>query len=209
VPERIQELIRICLAGGDGKQAKDIIDFIMERVSVSRRSIEYELTNLVEKNVIFRKKPKHTTYPLYYLKIEDLRKTATHRLYLKTKKGHQFFDQRDINDIIERNWDEYTKHFQKNIKVNSSLIANTIINFLWIHKKLEFAELSGWFGHSKSELAYSKKNKQLLQKYIQRMFLDVIKTDQDIWHNMIHCVHDIIDEERILTKKQIKTLWKA
>jgi hypothetical protein len=41
------------------------------------------------------------------------------------------------------------------------------------------------------------------------MFTDALNTDKETWHGMVHAIHDIIDEERILTKKQAKKLFSV
>ena len=206
---QVKDLIRIFLSDGKGHQAKEIIKHIDGKIEVSRRTIEYELTSMVESEEIHRYKNEGMSYPLYHLVIDDISKTSSHRLYTVGTKETIFFDQDKITDIIRRNFDRYKTEEKKDPTLNSSLITNTILNFLWLYQKLVFAELSYWYGNSKSELAKSKKNRIKIEEHIHEMFTDASEYNEKTWHSIIHAVHDIIDEQRILTKSQIKKLWNA
>ena len=76
------------------------------------------------------------------------------------------------------------------------------------HNKLTFAITTGWLGHSKIEHRLANENRKRIEKLIQKITAKVYIHDLEMWHTLAHAVHDVIDDNKVLSRKQLERIWK-
>lgn len=123
-------------------------------------------------------------------------------------KKDQFYSQKSISEIIALNESEYELEIKGKTDGVYSYSASTLLSAFYWYQKISFALLSGFFGDSKIERALAISNKKRLEKLISKIYHNALKTDFELWHSLIHSIHDILDSHRKLSKEQEVKIWK-
>ena len=87
--------------------------------------------------------------------------------------------------------------------------GNYMLSSLYWHNKITFAIESGWLGLSEIDVELAKKNKKRLEKFMKKIMTSTWKVDQEMWHALLHAVHDVIDDNKKLSKEQLRRIWSA
>ena len=198
------EIILECSRNKDGIRHTDLVEKLIDKTGYSPRFIKNSIKELtggsITKQII-----KGHTRPLYFINSRDF--ANSHRLYMLGTKKESFFSQHDVASIIKLNEDIFElkiKDKEDGIYTNS---ANTLLSALYWHQKLTFAIYSGYFGTSKSELELAKNNSKRIEKLISKIYNYAKKIDPELWHNLLHAVHDVIELNRTFTKEQLRKIW--
>lgn len=198
------EIIMECTRHKDGIRYTALVNYLEKKTGLGIRKIKQKIAEH-DGVTIIRRSIKGYGYPVYFINSRDF--GHSHRLYMLGTKFKSFFAQHDVSDIIKRNED----HFELDIKNKEDGIytdsATVLLASLYWHQKLTFAIYSGFFADSKSELALAKINKQRIEKLISKIYINASKTDYDLWHDLIHGVHDVLELNRNFSKEQLSKIY--
>lgn len=186
----------------------DIMDWSSDEFpELNERKIRYKI-QILEKNrwvkKISVKKGGHEVYQIATAD-DDL---SSHTLYLLGTKSESFYHQDDVSSIIKLNENRIKKAIKEKTEDFPSLVITSILSALFWHKKISFAVSSGWFGHSKTEQYKAEKNRKRIDNFILTTMTHLRKTDYESWHSVLHAIHDVIDGDRVYSKKQLQRIWK-
>ncbi len=184
----------------------ELIDWIYEQIKIPERTSQRILKDLESQGFITKKDVKGFGHKQYTINTRD--KETSHRLYMIVKKGHQLYSQKKISRIIHLNEKMFDKTFHENPDEMFSEAGSTLLSLLYWHNKLTFAITTGWLGHSKIEHHLANENRKRIEKLIKKITTNVNIHDFEIWHTLAHAVHDIIEDNRILSRKQLERIWK-
>ena len=198
------DIILECIKNKDGIRYTDLVDNLVRKTGYSPRFIKARIKELTG-NSITKQMVKGHARPFYFINSRDF--GTSHRLYMLGTKKESFFSQHDVSEIITRNEDNFEVDIKNKKDGLYSYSASTLISALYWHQKLTFAIFSGYFGTSKSELVFAKTNRTRLEKLIAKIYTNVEKIDPQLYHNLLHGVHDVIELNRTLTKEQLKKIW--
>ena len=200
------EIILECSRNKDGIRHTDLVEKLIDKTGYSPRFIKNSIKELtggsITKQII-----KGHTRPLYFINSSDF--ADSHRLYMLGTKQESFFSQKDVSDIITFNEDNFELEIKDKEDGLYSNSADTLVIALYWHQKLTFAIYSGYFGTSKSELELAKNNSKRIEKLISKIYNNAKKIDPELWHNLLHAVHDVIELNRKLTKEQVRKIWST
>ena len=190
----------------NGTSHTELLNLVMDQTKKSSKMVKNRIKELEEKKYIGKEKVKGRGYPLYFNRTE--KRTTSHNLYLMGKKGKTFFSQEDVNDLITKNEKEFEKtlHDQQDIYSDA---ASYMLSSLYWHNKITFAIESGWLGLSEIDVEMAKKNKKRLEKFMKKIMISTWKVDQEMWHELLHAVHDVIDDNKTFSKKQLRRIWSG
>ena len=190
----------------NGTSHTELLNLVMDQTKKSSKLVKNRIKELEEKKYIGKEKVKGRGYPLYFNRTE--KRTTSHNLYLMGKKGKTFFSQEDVNDLITKNEKEFEKtlHDQQDIYSDA---ASYMLSSLYWHNKITFAIESGWLGLSEIDVEMAKKNKKRLEKFMKKIMISTWKVDQEMWHALLHAVHDVIDDNKTFSKKQLRRIWSG
>ena len=190
----------------NGTSNTELLNLVTDQTKKSPRLVKNRIRELEEKKYIGKEKVIGRGYPLYFNRTE--KRTTSHNLYLMGKKGKTFFSQEDVNDLITKNEKEFEKtlHDQQDIYSDA---ASYMLSSLYWHNKITFAIESGWLGLSEIDVELAKKNKKRLEKFMRKIMTSTWKVDQEMWHALLHAVHDVIDDNKTFSKKQLRRIWSG
>ena len=187
-----------------GTSHTELLNLVIDQTKKSPRLVKNRISELEEKGYIGKKKVKGRGYPLYYNRTE--KRTTSHHLYLMGKKGKMLFSQEDIDNLITNNEKEFEKTLQDTQDIYSEAASYMLSSLYW-HNKITFAIESGWLGLSEIDVELAKKNKKRLEKFMKKIMVSAWKNDQEMWHTLLHAVHDVIDDNRTFSKEQLEKIW--
>jgi len=200
------EIIMECTKHRDGIRHTDLVNNLKRKTGASVRTIKNKISEH-DGGSIIRQTVDGYGYPLYFINSKD--SGNSHRLYMLGTKKDSFFSQQDVSDIIKINEDHYTLEIENKDDGVYSNSASTLVSALYWHQKLTFAIFSGYFGNSKNELELAKNNRTRIEKLISKIYLNAGRTDFDLFHDLLHGVHDIIELNRKLSKDQLRKIWSS
>ena len=188
----------------NGTSHTKLLNLVIDQTKKSPRLVKNRINELEKKGYIEKKIVKGWGHPLYFNRIE--KRTTSHDLYLIGKKRKTFFSQEDVDNLITKNEKEFEKilHTPQNLY---SEAASYMLSSLYWHNKITFAIESGWLGLSEIDVELAKKNKKRLEKFMKKIMTSAWKVDQDMWHSLLHAVHDVIDDNKKLSKEQMRKIW--
>lgn len=187
----------------NGTSHTELLNLVIHQTKKSPRLLKNRIKELEEKGYIAKKKVKGHGYPLYFNRTE--KRTTSHSLYLMGKKGKMFFSQEDIDNLITNNEKEFEKTLLDTQDIYSEAASYMLSSLYW-HNKITFAIESGWLGLSEIDVELAKKNKKRLEKFMKKIMTSAWKVDQEMWHTLLHAVHDVINDNKILSKEQLRKL---
>jgi len=202
----VSAIIILGLTKRNGTSHTELLNNTIDKTGKSSRLIKNRIKELEEKKYITKKQVPGRGYPLYYNSTEK-RETA-HNLYIIGKKGKIFLSQEDIDELISKNERNFEIESEKDPKQIYSEAASLMITSLFWHNKLTFAIESGWLGLSEADNSLAKRNKKRLENLMKKIMLSTWKIDQDMWHTLLHAIHDVIDDNHVLSKNQLRKIWK-
>ena len=190
----------------NGTSHTELLNLVMGQTKKSSKLVKNRIKELEEKKYIGKEKVKGRGYPLYFNRTE--KRTTSHNLYLMGKKGKTFFSQEDVNDLITKNEKEFEKTLHDPQDIYSDAASYMLSSLYW-HNKITFAIESGWLGLSEIDVEMAKKNKKRLEKFMKKIMISTWKVDQEMWHALLHAVHDVIDDNKTFSKKQLRRIWSG
>lgn len=190
----------------NGTSHTELLNLVIDQTKKSPRLLKNRIRELEEKGYIGKKKVKGRGYPLYFNRTE--KRTTSHKLYLMGKKGKTFFSQEDVDNLITNNEKQFEKILHNPQDIYSDA-GNYMLSSLYWHNKITFAIESGWLGLSEIDVELAKKNKKRLEKFMKKIMTSTWKVNQEMWHALLHAVHDVIDDNRKLSKEQLRRIWSA
>jgi len=200
------EIIMECTNHKDGIRHTDLVDNLKKKTKLSVRKIKQRISEL-DGGPIIRQLVEGHGYPLYFINAGDF--GHSHKLYLIGAKKKLFYSQQDISEIIKMNEDDFELEIKnKEFGVYSNSAYTLVIALQW-HQKLTFAIFSGFFANSKSELSLAKSNRKRIEVLISKIYLNARETDYDLWHSLLHGVHDVIELKREHSKEQLRKIWSG
>lgn len=195
-----------CTKHRDGIRHTDLVNNLKRKTGMSVRTIKQKIAEH-DGGSIIRQVVKGYGYPLYFINSKD--SGNSHRLYMLGTKKDSFFSQKDVSDIIKINEDHYDLEIKNKEDGVYSNSASTLVSALYWHQKLTFAIFSGYFGDSKSEMELAKTNRKRIEQLISKIYDNASKIDFNLWHALLHGVHDVIELNRKLTKEQLSKIWSV
>lgn len=198
------EIILECIKNKDGIRHTDLVDRLVKKTGYSTRFIKNRIKEHTGGSITKQYVDGHAR-PFYFINSRDSAKS--HRLYMLGTKKESFFSQKDVADIIKRNEDNFELEIKDKEDGVYSNSASMLISALYWHQKLTFAIFSGYFGNSKSELEIAKTNRKRLEKLISNIYLNAGRINFDLFHDLLHGVHNVIELNRTLSKEQLKKIW--
>ena len=190
----------------NGTSHTELLNLVTDQTKKSPRLVKNRIRELEEKKYIGKEKVIGRGYPLYFNRTE--KRTTSHNLYLMGKKGKTFFSQEDVNDLITNNEKEFEKTLHDPQDIYSDAASYMLSSLYW-HNKITFAIESGWLGLSEIDVELAKKNKKRLEKFMRKIMTSTWKVDQEMWHALLHAVHDVIDDNKTFSKKQLRRIWSS